>query len=297
MKHLAAPATLAGLVIHELRRLDDGLVPERLLAARPMSGLAGAEGLKRRVLDHALAAAGPDPLIAVGRTIAGRSSLPAIRVILNSRDTDVLAAKWMRMERYYHSAHRTRIDTSRPGRWSCSRDSRTRSAPTPAENLLICGMLTGLLEGFGASGVHTPALPDLDGRWAVEWTSARSSAAPLPRLSRETTVAARVARVIGTDPAAAWPLGDVAQALALSPRGLQRLLASEGTRYSRLLPATRTSLAADMLIASDESLAGIGFACGFADQAHFQRCFGAIVGVTPGVFRSVDRETRSSSAE
>jgi AraC family transcriptional regulator len=48
----------------------------------------------------------------------------------------------------------------------------------------------------------------------------------------------------------------------------------------------RIERAARELAQGDESIARIGFGCGFVDQAHFTRVFGELYGVTPGVFRA-----------
>jgi AraC family transcriptional regulator len=49
------------------------------------------------------------------------------------------------------------------------------------------------------------------------------------------------------------------------------------------------------LLGSDDSLASIALASGFADQSHFSRRFKELIGLTPSAFRAA-RGTRSPHA-
>jgi AraC-like DNA-binding protein len=49
-----------------------------------------------------------------------------------------------------------------------------------------------------------------------------------------------------------------------------------------------------MMASTEQRLADIALACGFADQSHLNRCFRRIVGVSPGLWRRVSQyETRA----
>ncbi len=77
----------------------------------------------------------------------------------------------------------------------------------------------------------------------------------------------------------------VAGALHLSLRSLQRKLSSEGTSFSDLLEETRRELASQYLKQSKIALCEITYLLGFADQSNFTRAFKRWTGVAPGEFR------------
>lgn len=80
----------------------------------------------------------------------------------------------------------------------------------------------------------------------------------------------------------------VAAALVISPRYLHKILAREGTTYSRELIRIRLDRARSMLSDGrfDElSVSEVGWRCGFCDPSHFSRRFKADAGVSPGAFR------------
>ena len=278
-------AALTALTIGELRRRDPCLLPPGCRADDWLGRAVMDDAVKRRVLRHALRTGGPRPLLDVGMALPRFTFLPPIRVLLASTDTTVLAGKWMRLEGYYHSTHRTHIATEISGVWHCSHYAIAGPAPILAEHLLICGVLRGLLTAFGARGVRVAAGPTRSGRWTLTWRlTAAAPRPPLPWLPGEEPQA-RVARIIAADPARGWTLDEAARVLACSSRTLQRRLAAGDNRFATLLRATRVARAAELLLDSADSLADIGYACGFADQGHFQRSFKIVVGLTPAAYR------------
>jgi AraC-like DNA-binding protein len=85
----------------------------------------------------------------------------------------------------------------------------------------------------------------------------------------------------------------VAAALGISPRYLHKVLAREGTTYSRELIRLRLDRARAML--SDRrfdqlSVAEIGHRCGFCDPSHFSRRFKNDTGMNPGGFRELSHQ-------
>lgn len=78
-----------------------------------------------------------------------------------------------------------------------------------------------------------------------------------------------------------WRVAEVARALHVSPRTLQRRLSDEGCSFARLVLKTRIDEAARLLKGSDLSLGEIGYLVGFADDAHFCREFKKMTGLTP----------------
>jgi AraC-like DNA-binding protein len=95
-------------------------------------------------------------------------------------------------------------------------------------------------------------------------------------------VAARLAATLpgGTD------VADVAGALHMSPRTLQRRLEEEGTRFTELLDRVRLERARLELGHPERSLTEIAFRLGFGDLATFSRAFKRWTGKPPGQWRS-----------
>lgn len=281
-------AALAALAIAELGRRDPRLLPDGARADDWLGRAVADDSVKRRVLRHALRTGGPEPLLAIGLALPRMTYLPALHVLLDSADTTVLAEKWMRLEGYYHSSHRTTIDAGAPGAWRCHHHAVHGAPPILAEHLLIAGVLNGLLRAFGLHGVRLERPPTHSGRWTLRWQGRVAPEAAPPGLERWLPgdhLDARIAQLVAADPARSWTLATAARALGCSARSLQRHLAAGGNRFATLLRASRVAAAASLLRDGDASLADVGYACGFADQAHFQRSFRAVVGMTPADFR------------
>ena len=86
------------------------------------------------------------------------------------------------------------------------------------------------------------------------------------------------------------PLGkasqaDLARALHVSVRTLQRRLDDEGTTYQQLLSRVRRDLAEGYLREDRHSLSEITYLLGFSDQANFGRAFKRWTGKTPTEYR------------
>lgn len=96
----------------------------------------------------------------------------------------------------------------------------------------------------------------------------------------------RVRREIGRLlPGGAPKLETVAGRLAMSPRTLQRHLASGETSFAQLVDATRHHLAVELLRDTDRSMAEISFVLGFSEPSAFHRAFKRWEGTTPTKFR------------
>ena len=79
--------------------------------------------------------------------------------------------------------------------------------------------------------------------------------------------------------------GDIAEALEVSPRSLQRQLREEETSFKDLLENTRKVLAVQYLRKPHRSIAEIAYLLGFSESTHFSRAFKRWTGKTPGEFR------------
>lgn len=109
----------------------------------------------------------------------------------------------------------------------------------------------------------------------------------LDKLPEGTTAVAQVQEAIrkqlrGGDP----NLDNVARALGMSSRTLQRRLKDEGLSYATVLDETRANVARSYLDQPEFSLAEVGYLLGFADQSSFTRAFKRWTGSTPGTFRA-----------
>ena len=76
-------------------------------------------------------------------------------------------------------------------------------------------------------------------------------------------------------------VADVAEALRLSTRSLQRHLRSEGTSFQRVLDDVRHDLAMGYLQTTELSIDEISFLLGYGDPNSFHRAFQGWSGMTP----------------
>lgn len=83
-------------------------------------------------------------------------------------------------------------------------------------------------------------------------------------------------------------LPEVAQALGLTPRTLQRKLAEAGCSFSGLLDDTRRELVQDYLRDRRLSLTEIAFLLGFGEQSNFTHAFRGWFGTTPAAWREAN---------
>lgn len=91
----------------------------------------------------------------------------------------------------------------------------------------------------------------------------------------------RVRDAIGARLADGVTLADVAQALRMSPRTLQRNLSERGTSWSREIDEARRVRALAALEQGDDKTAAIAGELGFADASAFFRAFRRWTGTTP----------------
>ncbi|MGR6872356.1 AraC family transcriptional regulator ligand-binding domain-containing protein [Pseudomonas sp. HK3] len=82
----------------------------------------------------------------------------------------------------------------------------------------------------------------------------------------------------------------LANALNISPRGLQKRLSSEGSSYSLMCQVVRRELVKVCLYQRDYSLEDVAACLGFQSQASFRKFFKANFGVNPKVYGSVRAE-------
>lgn len=108
----------------------------------------------------------------------------------------------------------------------------------------------------------------------------------LARLPSE-GLSARVVTLLGEQLAHGEPdRSELARALNLSERTLQRRLAEEGSSYQQLLNDTRRQLAEHQLSSGTLPAAEIALLLGYSEPSVFFRAFRQWTGLTPGEYRS-----------
>ncbi len=237
---------------------------------------------------------------------------PTYRAMTTSSSPEGLFLRWHRLEKYIHSLRRT--DLVHAGALHACvqhRANRTGASPSIAEDLVVSGVLAGLLEAMGVQGVAIDCgdvriYPELnprnlpllasDGRssrWTFTWTSipepAEEQAPSVPvdlfQPDHWSDIACRIGNALLADLVLVPDVPAMAKQLALSSRSLQRRLAECSLSYNQILTEARSRVAAWRLLENSASLAEVGYLSGYADQAHFTRNFKNCVGVTPARYR------------
>lgn len=297
-----ASSALVQLITVELNRQGVEIEPISSFDGRT-SSIA-----KSRLLELGLSRVGAPGILSIGLGIQRLGFHPVPAVLLNSRSVADLLERWQRLEQYYHGRHRVRIlelseRSARVEHYSIDDDP-----PTPAEDLLIAGLLAALMTGSGAKGLALrlagsavirdgkvapgPARIERTSAWAYRWQSFKP-ASPAFELRSGDRASDTVRRWLKQDPGRNWRLSTLAREMALSTRTLQRQLTGCATNFQTLLREARTDGAAELLLNSNQTLADVGYATGFSDQAHFSRVFKQRFNLSPSEFRSISGQPAS----
>lgn len=277
-------------------------------AVQPAPALGAPRDRARVPLDHKRAllqalvdAHGPERLLRIGRAAVDAPDEPTASALLAATDPPDLIARWQRLERYVHSRHRVRVLAEAPGRLHLAHVSLAAGQPPwPAEDLLVWGLLIGLLERLGTPGLAHQVDLTATAELVLHWQPPAPAPAPTPRAADRAVPAGAAAaatptgpalltaaeQALAADPAAPWTLPRLGRQLGLPPRTLQRRLAAQGRSFSALWMAARLNRAAQLLLREPASAAEIGYRSGFADQAHFTRCFHRHTAFTPARYRA-----------
>lgn len=302
-----ASAAFIGLIQRQMAAA--GIVPPPgLIAAFPPGGPPTAPiETKRRLLAHAVATSGAGFLLRIGQGIHAVPSDPTLDALRRAADPADLFARWGRLERYHHSHHRVLVSGQEPGRAHLRHVSSRPAPPSPLEDLAVLGLLAALMTAIGCRGIDVDlaggdglrpvlrddrivlaaALPSTASEWILRWRKQVASERSLLDALPAAGLAERIGAVLDDDPLRAWAMADMARLLGLSPRSLQRQLKTQGATYSGILRDARVRRAARALNGGQDALAEIGYAAGFADQAHFTREFRRVLGASPGQWRAV----------
>jgi AraC-like DNA-binding protein len=98
----------------------------------------------------------------------------------------------------------------------------------------------------------------------------------------------KIRDILNDMPTEEWTLTALAKALEIHPvhlsRGFSKYFGANLGDYIRFIKIQR---ALSMLANKSQSLTDITYACGFADQSHFIRCFKAVNHLNPAQFRKI----------
>lgn len=279
-----ASAAMLRLIHRGLAR--QGLALPSLGAATPIDAAASAHvrlADKRALLQALWTQHGATAVFRIGEAVLDAPDEPTLTALLAATGPLDLVRRFQRLERYVHARHRVVVDASGPGLLRLRhRSLKAGAPPLPAEDLVVWGLLAGVLQRLGTPGLAT-ALDDGTAVLQLRWQPQPAQPPAVVPAVPGTLAAARAQ--LAADCGAPWTVPRLAAALGLAPRTLQRRLALAGSRFDRLCTEVRLAQAARQLAGGPDSTAQIGFGCGFADQPHFTRCFRQHTALTPAAYR------------
>lgn len=270
--------------------------------------------MKRDVLNYVWREAGPEFLLSIGQGVREAVHDPIWRGALLSRKPEYLFEKWQRFEKFSHSSNRLRIEMTGEMGAKFERYTIDGGIPTPQENLLICGLITALLEEIGCVGLRCEmqiggsekfnirengrfALPknaeELTAEmWRIDWrdfSPGNKSRVPetisLPISPGHIPHVEFLIGLLMADVSHQWKVDELAREAGLSKRSLQRKLKDADLDFSSLIRIVRIHEACALLTENDAPITSIAFCTGFSDSAHFSRDFRASMGMTPTDYR------------
>jgi AraC-like DNA-binding protein len=317
-----AKASIVNLILHRLRETDPGLVPQGACTVDAIRRSTVPAEHKKAILERIWRDAGPLVLLSIGQGIRSVAYDPVWRAALRTPDPMVVFDKWRRFEVFGHSRNRLMIKPSGDRRVAFERYTVDGGKPAAPENLLICGLIIGLLEEIGSTGLRCDmplgdgsrhclrtggqfSLPKVPGSlvttsWTIEWDRfdfralpSEAGAAPpeiaLPPSCSPAVLSLvdRVLQLLAFDVARRWDIGELAAELAMSKRTLQRMLGRAELSFSQLVRLVRIHEACRLLEHTSTPVTAIGFCSGFSDSAQFSKEFRASIGMTPSEYRDI----------
>ena len=270
---------------------------------------------KKALLAGVLERHGPAPLLQVGRGLPAFDGSPPARLFADVTSPEGLFDRWLRMERYFHSRHRTRFETGGDNAVRFRHFASRGAPPTAGEDIVVAGLLAALLQRLGVQAVDLDCLapegawPALrNGRaaaglphrpagstacWRLAWRGAVRAPAPPTRLPVRSASGRplqgrwqrRLFELVCDDPTGRRSLAQCATRFGLSTRTLQRRLGEEGMSFQAVIAAARLQVAAGMLSEPDMPIGLVGLLAGYSDQPHFSRQFRDGTGLTPLAYR------------
>ena len=239
------------------------------------------------------------------RMPAARASL-AVRLLAHSADAEDFTARWNLLNDAIACHHATRLEWQGSSALRLHHAYRASGSQAPSSRWLVAGAVAASLSRLGvrvalgglefSNGTITGQPPELQVRRGddvvIELAGAASSAHPIQPSHLDLPASAPatlqpVLRALLQEPGERWTLERASTHAGLSPRSLQRVLASEAVTWPQVVRALRVQAASDMVLERDASLTRIAHAVGFSDLAHLSRCFHAAAGLSPSTYRAL----------
>lgn len=290
-------------------------LPEQAAIADGQLGTSISRATQYALLEAVVARGGESALLALGQGVTQLHSEPLLFLMLNARSVTDFLDKEQRFGSFFHSHHRVRVVANRRN-YVLLEHKAEHGTPHRLESLYVLGLHLAMFKALGATQLEARlpnsaepdlALPTPKGRlpagaanhWRISWQDLKPPREPLAGLdellvdigqpedlSKPVNIVERVQQAINSQLAQRWSLVEMAKQLHISPRTLQRELQAKGLTFSKLVDSTRVQASAAMLRDGEQSITEVGYACGFADAAHFSRRFRAHFGVSPRAWRN-----------
>jgi AraC-like DNA-binding protein len=270
---------------------------------------------KQQLVGQVLRERGMEALLQLGQGLQDVQSDSLMPLLIHAGEPMRVLQMWLRLERYLHSKHRIEQTILTEQAVQHRHVSiKAGSEPSAAEDLVVMGVLIALLQRTGCQDVEVSLGAGLKlwpwhdssaqkaalreafaneqtHEWRISWADVATNNEHMARSIHQadeeaaTPLSKRIQRWASQAMGEAASLEDTARLLGHSSRSLQRKLKLEGTRYVDVIAQARAERASQMLSRQQPSLAEIGFACGYTDQAHFCRDFKRRVGMSPLRYR------------
>jgi AraC-like DNA-binding protein len=265
---------------------------------------------KRQLVGSVLAQRGVGALVQLGQGVHDITEDSTMPLLVHLGQPLRMLQAWLHLERFVHSRHRlqqTLVNACTVEHRHVSLVKDTR--PSPAEDLVVLGVLIGLLERCACSQVQARleyggvAWPLADAAtlaglghayaqaktsaWCLTWQAPLTGLQPAPAApsAQPTSVYQQAVAWLKEQGEQTVTIDQLAHHTGISVRTLQRQLLLEGTRFVDIVAKVRTERASQLLAHSTMALAQVGFASGYTDQAHFCRDFKRHLGLTPHQYR------------
>lgn len=305
-------AALLALVVRAVQRRYPELLPVGLQAPDAVRHAKVPAQLKTNLLEHVYAKGGAEVLIDLLADLHEAGFVPMLTVLLAAPTPQSMLHRWLRLERYGHTRHRVKLLHDDEGEVRIARYALHGPPPTRVHDLLILGLLIHLLIASGAQGVRADVAGVevfADGRavpgamasdtgtdlWRLRWqgVGARPGGAQpvgralaLQRSSPSAPLVDAALEHLAADLLRVWTVSRLAHTLTVSPRTLQRRFREAELSFSQAVRGLRVKAACELLADRSFSVTEVGFACGFADSAHFARDFKRSTGASPSQYRT-----------